>query len=372
MNFTLSGTRRKRGRGSAASKQAARASAGNAAGDSGTTSSRGERPATIMSAELASSSVVEDAAATSVSTSPASSGLSFFDAAAQRHEQRKKQKGSSDRRSAYGDASDVMPGATASTLAIPLQTSSMFTGAVKYEEDISKRPDEVAVSDRSVFEAMPVEAFGAAMLRGMGWAPGKPVGGSVKAVVEPFIAEVRGGRLGVGAMEAMDAKKEEQNKKKEGNKEKRHRLEQQDALGGEPQAKRARGETPPSWLCSGIRVRVVDEMAGEKWYGKKGVVQEVLPLEGTSEGLMCTVIMDGGENVTLDRVRDDWLSTALPKKGGRVRIVMDQSSTKHGRRGQIGTLMKRNKSAEQATVQLEEDSKILVFSYDEVSENVFS
>ena len=113
-------------------------------------------------------------------------------------------------------------------------------------------------------------------------------------------------------------------------------------------------------------------MAGEKWYGKKGVVQEVLPLEGTSEGLMCTVIMDGGENVTLDRVRDDWLSTALPKKGGRVRIVMDQSSTKHGRRGQIGTLMKRNKSAEQATVQLEEDSKILVFSYDEVSENVFS
>jgi hypothetical protein len=241
----------------------------------------------------------------------------------------------------------------------------MFTGAVKYEDDIGQRPDEVQVSDASVFDAMPVESFGAAMLRGMGWAPGKPVGGSVKAIVEPFIAEVRGGRLGVGAMEAMDAKKNAKKKEKQ-------LQQQQQVSDGEPQAKRVRGEPSPSWLCSGIRVRVVDEAAGEKWYGKKGVVQEVLPLEGSAVRLVCTLVMDGDENVRLDRVQDDWLSTALPKKGGRVRIVMDESATKHGRRGQIGTLIKRNKSAKQATVQLEEDSKILVLAYDEVSEVVFS
>ena len=71
-------------------------------------------------------------------------------------------------------------------------------------------------------------------------------------------------------------------------------------------------------------------------------------------------------------MQDCWLSTALPKKGGRVRIVMDANKLKHGKLGQIGYLMKRDKSTEQATVRLEEDSEILVFSYDEVSECVFS
>ena len=117
-------------------------------------------------------------------------------------------------------------------------------------------------------------------------------------------------------------------------------------------------------------MRIVDETAGSKWYGKKGIVQEVLPLEGSTTALACTLLMNDG-NVILNNIRDAWLSTALPKRGGRVIIVLNQGKSK-SRCGQTGTLIKRDKRKEQATVQMDEDSSVEVFSYDEVSEFMFS
>ena len=369
MNFELgTGSRRKRGRGSRSSKPAQPQSH---EGSASTTDPVRRNTSVGESAYIKKSenAATQATAQKEKDSSSSSSGLSFFDAAEERHKKRRQILTGN-----LPDADESLAGNAKPNLeqiAIPLQTSTMFTGAVKYEDDIDKRPDEVEVSNSSIFEAMPVESFGAAMLRGMGWAPGQPVGGSVKAVVEPFIAEVRGGRLGVGAAEAMDRKKEDDRKSKDSSRE-----DAKETMGDSngsrlrPDAKRARTEPSSSWVRSGIRVRIVDELAGSKWYGKKGVVQDVLPVEGSRTALACTVLMDDG-NVMLNNIQDKWLSTALPKKGGRVIIVLNQGKSK-SRCGLTGTLIKRDKRREQATVQLAEDSSVSVFSYDEVSELVFS
>ena len=120
-----------------------------------------------------------------------------------------------------------------------------------------------------------------------------------------------------------------------------------------------------SWLCTGIRVRVVDEttrLDGGAWYGQKGVVDDILP---DNAGIMCTLIMgSGGGKKTLSNVKEAWLSTALPKKGGRIMIVKGQQ------RGNVGVLLKRDKKREQATVQLDttKDGTTTVLGYDDLSE----
>jgi ribosomal protein L24 len=63
--------------------------------------------------------------------------------------------------------------------------------------DVEQRPDEASLDD---YERVPVEEFGAGMLRGMGWKGlGDPIGGIVKANVEPVTFAPRGERMGLGA-----------------------------------------------------------------------------------------------------------------------------------------------------------------------------
>eukprot|EP00753_Platysulcus_tardus_P003931 PLAT12502.7.p1 GENE.PLAT12502.7~~PLAT12502.7.p1 ORF type:complete len:340 (-),score=140.24 PLAT12502.7:28-1047(-) len=64
---------------------------------------------------------------------------------------------------------------------------------------MAARPKELSVTS-TAYEDVPVEEFGAALLRGMGWRKGAPIGGSNKAVVEPHILSVRHHRLGLGAL----------------------------------------------------------------------------------------------------------------------------------------------------------------------------
>jgi hypothetical protein len=62
--------------------------------------------------------------------------------------------------------------------------------------DVDVRPDAPSVDD---YDDVPVEAFGAAMLRGMGWSEGAPVGLTNKAVNKPISVSQRDGRQGLGA-----------------------------------------------------------------------------------------------------------------------------------------------------------------------------
>ena len=66
----------------------------------------------------------------------------------------------------------------------------------KFLSDVYSRPDSATMDD---YDRVPIEAFGEAMLRGMGWAPGKAVGLNNKGVAAPIEFRPRHHRLGLGA-----------------------------------------------------------------------------------------------------------------------------------------------------------------------------
>jgi hypothetical protein len=301
--------------------------------------------------------------------------LSFFDDAADRAAKRRKLL--SEEVGANGGVVEVHPSEKKiETEAIPLQESSMFTGATKFEDDIEGRPEEISVDNEEIFKSMPVENFGSAMLRGMGWAPGKPVGGTVKAVIEPYIPVTRGGRMGIGAFKALEEVEEADKSEKEKKERRRRREEEQQREGASSSSSSSSSSAsssssttaPTLWVGEGIRVRVVDETSqldSGKRYGEKGVVNDVLP-DGDN-GVSCTLVMDS-DGATVTGAKGIWLSTALPKKGGRVRIVGG-----HVKRDSVGVLLKRDKKKQVATVQLDDaaDGTTLSVAYDDVSELVF-
>lgn len=66
----------------------------------------------------------------------------------------------------------------------------------RFKKDVSARPE---VSTLDAYEAMPVEEFGKALLRGMGWKEGAGVGRTNQKAVEPIQYVPRPERLGLGA-----------------------------------------------------------------------------------------------------------------------------------------------------------------------------
>lgn len=66
----------------------------------------------------------------------------------------------------------------------------------KFKRDVELRPQE---ADLAAYDDMPVEEFGKALLRGMGWKEGGAVGKSNAAVVEPIQYIPRPEGLGLGA-----------------------------------------------------------------------------------------------------------------------------------------------------------------------------
>ena len=66
----------------------------------------------------------------------------------------------------------------------------------KFKRDMEMRPEECTLED---YDAVPVEDFGAAMLRGMGWTEGKPIGKNQNGLAQPITYVARHDRLGLGA-----------------------------------------------------------------------------------------------------------------------------------------------------------------------------
>ncbi|PGH15706.1 hypothetical protein AJ79_02300 [Helicocarpus griseus UAMH5409] len=82
-----------------------------------------------------------------------------------------------------------------------------FDEAKSFRADVASRPDSASLAE---YSAIPVEEFGAALLRGMGWKDGEPIGrgkyGDATAKVGPTglkgrMPERRSGYLGIGAKE---------------------------------------------------------------------------------------------------------------------------------------------------------------------------
>ena len=76
--------------------------------------------------------------------------------------------------------------------------SSKELEAQKLREEMAKLPDEATLEQ---YEELPVEEFGEAVLRGMGWEKGRPIGRNSKTVVKPLeLVRRENSKLGLGAV----------------------------------------------------------------------------------------------------------------------------------------------------------------------------
>ncbi|KAF3812816.1 G-patch domain and KOW motifs-containing protein [Mirounga angustirostris] len=81
------------------------------------------------------------------------------------------------------------------TLAIPM----IQKGCIPNGEGADSEPRAETVPEEADYEAVPVEAYGLAMLRGMGWKPGEGIGRTFNQVVKPRVNLLRPKGLGLGA-----------------------------------------------------------------------------------------------------------------------------------------------------------------------------
>uniref|UniRef100_A0A8C9QIQ5 G-patch domain and KOW motifs-containing protein n=1 Tax=Spermophilus dauricus TaxID=99837 RepID=A0A8C9QIQ5_SPEDA len=81
------------------------------------------------------------------------------------------------------------------TLAIPM----IQKGCTPNRKEEDSEPQAETVPEEADYEAVPVEAYGLAMLRGMGWKPGEGIGRTFNQVVKPRVNSLRPKGLGLGA-----------------------------------------------------------------------------------------------------------------------------------------------------------------------------
>jgi len=86
-------------------------------------------------------------------------------------------------------------------------TGPRYDETTSFRADVEARPEPATLDQ---YNAIPVEEFGAALLRGMGWKDGQSIGrgnyGSTANPVRPRIPERRPGFLGIGAKDASGGK----------------------------------------------------------------------------------------------------------------------------------------------------------------------
>ena len=105
------------------------------------------------------------------------------------------------RRALIAEAEGVADTEGATVEITPLANSSSRRAPTEdeaFRQDIEELPNEATLQD---YERMPVSQFGAALLRGMGWKPGDPVGPKKNRIVEPWLPTARPAMLGIGAKE---------------------------------------------------------------------------------------------------------------------------------------------------------------------------
>ncbi|XP_070269704.1 G-patch domain and KOW motifs-containing protein-like [Myotis yumanensis] len=79
-----------------------------------------------------------------------------------------------------------------------LPISMIQNRCIPSEEGADSKPWAEIVPKEADYEAVPVEAYGLAMLQGMGWKPGQGIGRTFSEVVKPRINTPRPKRLGLG------------------------------------------------------------------------------------------------------------------------------------------------------------------------------
>lgn len=110
-----------------------------------------------------------------------------------------------------------------------------------------------------------------------------------------------------------------------------------------------------TWVVPSIRVRIISKsLADGRYYQAKGKVLDVVDRH------TFTMQMDNGK--LLEGVRQSQVESALPKAGGRVRVLGGEH------KGQTGLLLERNSERAQAVVQLDQDMDTAILSFDDLAE----
>ena len=112
------------------------------------------------------------------------------------------------------------------------------------------------------------------------------------------------------------------------------------------------------WAIPNIRVRVITERLGRRYFKEKGIIVDV-----TVKGV--TLRLDKSGTV-LDRVPEDYLETALPKPGGKVIVLAGRNKYAKGK------LLERDSKSSKGVVQIYEELNVLSLSVDDLAEWVGS
>lgn len=277
----------------------------------------------------------------------------------------------------------------------------------KFKSDLERLSDHKGMEE---YDGMPVEGFGAALLSGYGWYPGRGIGRNAKEDVKVVEYTKSTDRHGLGFLTNPKEKKKETREEKEadedvgkevrivsgrdfvglrgkiveklgngklvlklskrgkdqeqeevkvnsndvaelGSKEEEKCLkrlkEQEMKVGSSNKPSRQDQRGYSTWLARNIRVRVISkDLKGGKFYLKKG---EVVDVVGPNT---CDISMDGSREF-IQGVSQNLLETALPRRGGPVLVL----SGKH--KGVFGSLVEKDSDRETGVVK-DADTHVLL------------
>ncbi|KAK4586030.1 hypothetical protein RGQ29_023278 [Quercus rubra] len=277
----------------------------------------------------------------------------------------------------------------------------------KLRDDLQRLPEDNGFQE---FDDTPVEGFGKALLAGYGWKEGRGIGKNAKEDVEIVVQKRHTGKHGLGFVEKVDepfrfsvgknvrviagrdvglkgrivkvleSKSEVVLELSKSEEKVQVRLEHLAELGSKEEeiclkklreaaskSKKRKTETTTttkttsikaSWLKSHIRVRIISkDLKGGRLYLKKGEVVDVVGPR------MCDVSMDESREL-IQGVSQDFLETALPRRGGPVLVLYGKHE------GVFGNLVSKDLEQETAVVQDGNNHDYVNVRLDQIAEYV--
>jgi hypothetical protein len=217
----------------------------------------------------------------------------------------------------------------------------------KLRRDLEFLPPQASLE---AYEVVPVEVFGEALLRGMGWHEGRGLGRTGAGDVVPKETVRRPHRLGLGASAAAASVAPLPKDKK------------QSITNPPPTTLATTSNTTHShsaWLTLHIRVKFIDKRAHNgTLYLRKGVVVEV------KSPTICDVYFKDLGKVVHD-IDESMLETAVPSSKDTPILVVAGAY-----KGRKGRLLDRDSSKDTARVQLLSDMSIHTLALDDVAEYI--
>lgn len=206
--------------------------------------------------------------------------------------------------------------------------------------DLESLPPQASLD---AYEAVPVEAFGEALLRGMGWHEGRGLGRTGAGDVVPRSTVRRPHRLGLGASAAPPNLPTE--------------TKQSIPATLAPTSNAKNNQS--AWLTLHIRVKFIDKRAHDgALYLRKGVIVKV------TSPMVCDVYFKDLGKVVHD-IDESMLETAVPSAKDTPVLVL--AGAYKGRKGRV---LDRDLSKDTVRVQLSSDMSIHTFALDDVAEYV--